>query len=149
MRQNSVKQLLRSGKPAVGTWLSLGSITAARFMARAGFAWLTVDTEHTATGTETAANMLAVLQGSGLTGHRNGVDGLAFSPGGRLLATCGMGSLRVWNLATGQVQQTLTKLQSPPPGGGVQPDGRLLASCGWGSKKGWLWPSPTVRGCCR
>ena len=74
-----------------------------------------------------------------LTGHRNGVDGLAFSPGGRLLATCGMGSLRVWNLATGQVQQTLTKLQRPPPGGGVQPDGRLLASCGWGSKKVWLW----------
>ena len=65
MRPNSVKQLLRSGKPAVGSWLSLGSITAARFMARAGFAWLTVDTEHTATGTETAAHMLAAIADAG------------------------------------------------------------------------------------
>jgi 4-hydroxy-2-oxoheptanedioate aldolase len=37
MRPNAVKQLLKAGRPAVGTWLSLGSITAARFMARAGF----------------------------------------------------------------------------------------------------------------
>jgi 4-hydroxy-2-oxoheptanedioate aldolase len=65
MRSNPVKQLLRAGKPAVGTWLSLGSITAARFMARAGFAWLTVDTEHTATGTETAAVMFASIADAG------------------------------------------------------------------------------------
>jgi 4-hydroxy-2-oxoheptanedioate aldolase len=65
MRPNSVKQLLRAGKPAVGTWLSLGSVTAARFMARAGFAWLTVDTEHTATGTETAATMFAAIADAG------------------------------------------------------------------------------------
>ncbi len=65
MRPNSVKQTLRAGKPAVGTWLSLGSITAARFMARAGFAWLTVDTEHTPTGTETAANMFAAIADAG------------------------------------------------------------------------------------
>jgi 4-hydroxy-2-oxoheptanedioate aldolase len=65
MRPNPVKQLLRAGKPAVGTWLSLGSVTAARFMARAGFAWLTVDTEHTATGTETAAQMFAAIADAG------------------------------------------------------------------------------------
>src|ERR687885_299001 len=46
MRPNPVKQALKSGKPSVGTWLSLGSITAARFLARSGFAWLTVDVEH-------------------------------------------------------------------------------------------------------
>ena len=28
MRANVVKQALRSGQPSVGTWLSLGSITA-------------------------------------------------------------------------------------------------------------------------
>jgi 4-hydroxy-2-oxoheptanedioate aldolase len=37
----------KAGQPAVGTWLSLGSITAARFMARAGFAWLTTDIDQT------------------------------------------------------------------------------------------------------
>jgi 4-hydroxy-2-oxoheptanedioate aldolase len=38
MRPNAVKQLLRTGKPAVGTWLSLGNVTVARFLARARFA---------------------------------------------------------------------------------------------------------------
>jgi 4-hydroxy-2-oxoheptanedioate aldolase len=65
VRPNTAKQILRAGKPAVGTWLSLGSVTAARFMARAGFAWLTVDTEHTATGTETAAAMFAAIADAG------------------------------------------------------------------------------------
>jgi 4-hydroxy-2-oxoheptanedioate aldolase len=65
VRPNSVKHNLRAGKPAVGTWLSLGSVTAARFMARAGFAWLTVDTEHTATGVETAASMFAAIADAG------------------------------------------------------------------------------------
>jgi 4-hydroxy-2-oxoheptanedioate aldolase len=65
VRPNAVKQLLRSGKPAVGTWLSLGSVTAARFLSRAGFAWLTVDTEHTATGTETAAHMMGAIADGG------------------------------------------------------------------------------------
>ena len=39
MRPNRVKHLLRAGKPAVGTWLSLGSITAARFLARSEGLW--------------------------------------------------------------------------------------------------------------
>jgi 4-hydroxy-2-oxoheptanedioate aldolase len=65
VRPNSAKQLLRAGKPAVGTWLSLGNVTAARFLARAGFAWLTVDTEHTPTGTELAANMFAAIADAG------------------------------------------------------------------------------------
>ena len=54
MRPNSVKRALKAGKPAVGTWLSLGSITAARLMARAGFDWLTLDMEHSLVGIETA-----------------------------------------------------------------------------------------------
>ena len=36
MRVNPVKRVLKAGKPSVGTWLSLGSITAARMMARTG-----------------------------------------------------------------------------------------------------------------
>src|SRR3954469_6928802 len=61
MRPNPVKRLLREGKPAVGTWLSLGSITAARFMARAGFSWLTVDIEHSLVDWETATHMFAAI----------------------------------------------------------------------------------------
>lgn len=65
MRANSVKRALREGKPAVGTWLSLGSITAARFLARAGFAWLTVDIEHSLVDWETATHMFASIADAG------------------------------------------------------------------------------------
>jgi 4-hydroxy-2-oxoheptanedioate aldolase len=61
MRTNPVKRLLKEGKPAVGTWLSLGSITAARFLARAGWDWLTVDVEHSLVGIETAVHMWGAI----------------------------------------------------------------------------------------
>src|SRR5437868_10085711 len=65
MRPNAVKKLLKAGQPAVGTWLSLGSITAARFMARAGFAWLTTDIEHSLVDWETATHMFACIADAG------------------------------------------------------------------------------------
>src|SRR5215510_5303276 len=65
MRANPVKRALKAGQPAVGTWLSLGSITAARFMARAGFAWLTVDIEHSLVDWETACHMFATIADAG------------------------------------------------------------------------------------
>jgi 4-hydroxy-2-oxoheptanedioate aldolase len=55
MRTNPVKKLLGDGKTTVGTWLSLCSPIAARFLARAGFHWLTVDIEHSPADWETAA----------------------------------------------------------------------------------------------
>src|ERR1051325_42390 len=61
MRPNPVKPALKSGQASVGTWLSLGSIVAARFMARAGFAWLTVDIEHSLVDWETATHMFASI----------------------------------------------------------------------------------------
>jgi 4-hydroxy-2-oxoheptanedioate aldolase len=67
MRPNPVKRALKDGQPAVGTWLSLGSITAARFMARAGFAWLTVDIEHSLVDWETATHMFATIADAGCT----------------------------------------------------------------------------------
>src|SRR5258708_9296517 len=67
MRQNTVKRALKAGQPSVGTWLSLGSITAARFLARTGFAWLTVDIEHSLVDWETATHMFAVIADAGCT----------------------------------------------------------------------------------
>ena len=54
-----------TGQPSLGTWLSLGSITAARFLARAGFAWLTVDIEHSLVDWETATHMFAAIADAG------------------------------------------------------------------------------------
>jgi 4-hydroxy-2-oxoheptanedioate aldolase len=65
MRANPVKQALKAGRPSVGTWLSLGSITAARFMARAGLAWLTVDIEHSLVDWETATHMFGAVADAG------------------------------------------------------------------------------------
>lgn len=65
MRRNAVKQLLRSGQPVIGTWLSLGSIVAARFLARSGFDYLTVDVEHTLVGMETVTHMVAAIADGG------------------------------------------------------------------------------------
>src|SRR5712691_11740722 len=67
MRKNSVKHALKAGKPSVGTWLSLGNITAARFLARAGFAWLTVDIEHSLVDWETATHIFASVADAGCT----------------------------------------------------------------------------------
>jgi 4-hydroxy-2-oxoheptanedioate aldolase len=67
VRANAVKQTLKAGRPSVGTWLSLGSITASRFLARAGFSWLTVDIEHTLVDWETATHMFASIADAGCT----------------------------------------------------------------------------------
>jgi 4-hydroxy-2-oxoheptanedioate aldolase len=67
MRPNAVKQALRAGKSSVGTWLSLGSITAARFMARCGLDWLTVDIEHSLVDWETATHMFASIADANCT----------------------------------------------------------------------------------
>jgi 4-hydroxy-2-oxoheptanedioate aldolase len=65
MLANPVKRALKAGQPSVGTWLSLGSITAARFLARSGFAWLTVDLEHSLVDWETATHMFAAIADAG------------------------------------------------------------------------------------
>src|SRR4051812_22005805 len=65
MRPNAVKRALKAGKPSIGTWLSLGSITAARFMARSGLDWLTVDIEHSLCDWETAAHIFASTADAG------------------------------------------------------------------------------------
>ena len=65
MRRNPVKAKLRAGLPAVGTWMSLGSVTAARFLARSGFDWLTVDIEHSLVNVETATHMLGSIADAG------------------------------------------------------------------------------------
>src|SRR5277367_3372697 len=67
MRVNAVKKALKAGQPSVGTWLSLGSITASRFLARCGFAWLTLDIEHSLVGWETAAHMFGSIADAGCT----------------------------------------------------------------------------------
>jgi 4-hydroxy-2-oxoheptanedioate aldolase len=65
VKRNPVKRALKAGQPQVGTWLSLGSVVAARFLARVGLPWLTVDMEHTHTDIQTAAMMFGAIADAG------------------------------------------------------------------------------------
>lgn len=65
MKTNIVREALRRGEPQVGTWLSLSSPVAARFMARVGFPWLTIDMEHSNCDWETASTMFAHISEAG------------------------------------------------------------------------------------
>ncbi len=65
MRTNTVKQRLREGKPAVGTWLVLPDPFAAQIMARVGFDWVNVEMEHSPITLETAALMFQMIAQAG------------------------------------------------------------------------------------
>lgn len=65
MRQNTVRAALREGKAQVGTWLSLSSPMAARYMARVGFDWITLDIEHSPASWETAALIFGAVADAG------------------------------------------------------------------------------------
>jgi WD40 repeat protein len=65
-----------------------------------------------------------------LSGHVGYVYGVAFSPNGQRLATCGGdGTVRIWEAASGR---QLLRVQAPDAMRSVafSPDGRFLAACG-------------------
>lgn len=65
MKTNPVKRKLVAGEPSFGTWLSLGDLTAARFLARSGFDWLTVDIEHSPIDWSTAGAIFGAIADAG------------------------------------------------------------------------------------
>lgn len=65
MLQNPVKRALAAGETSIGTWLTIPSPFAARAMARLGFDWYTVETEHSPTTIDTAAAMMMAVRASG------------------------------------------------------------------------------------
>lgn len=65
MRVNEVKARLRAGQVQVGAWLTLGSLTAARLLARAGFDWLTLDLEHGPWDWQAAAETMGAIADAG------------------------------------------------------------------------------------
>ena len=65
MKTNPVKAALREGSAQVGSWLSLASPLAARYMARTGFHWLTLDLEHSPADWETAALVFGAVADAG------------------------------------------------------------------------------------
>ena len=62
IKTNPVTDKLRSGQPAVGTWLTLCSPVAAESMAHVGWDWLVVDVEHSPVGFDTMVNCFRAAQ---------------------------------------------------------------------------------------
>ena len=65
VKANPVKEKLRNGEATVGTWLSLGDLSATRTLARAGFDWLTVDMEHWPIDWAKAASLFGAISDAG------------------------------------------------------------------------------------
>ncbi len=61
MRPNTTKRLLKEGKPAVGTWLNLGSPLAAEWLAHLGWDWLNIDQEHGAIDATLTQSLLQAI----------------------------------------------------------------------------------------
>jgi 2-keto-3-deoxy-L-rhamnonate aldolase RhmA len=64
MRENWVRRKLHAGQPTLGCFLGLGSPTVAELMARAGFDWLLIETEHNALDSAEIQHMLMAVNGT-------------------------------------------------------------------------------------
>ena len=61
--RNTTLALVRAGRPAIGSWMTLASPLASEILAHIGFDFLVVDTEHSPTDTETVVQMLQAMKG--------------------------------------------------------------------------------------
>ncbi len=64
MRNNWVREKLRAGQPSIGCFLGLGSPNVAELLARAGFDWLIVETEHNGLDSAEIQHMLMAMNGT-------------------------------------------------------------------------------------
>lgn len=65
MSGQKIRQLLKAGQPAIGSWLQLPSPDVAELMAQAGYDWLAVDMEHGSFGPETLPNVFRAIESAG------------------------------------------------------------------------------------
>lgn len=67
MFKNKTKLLLKQGKPAFGTWVTIDSPDVAEALSRVGFDWLVFDMEHAPLEIETCQHMMQAMNGTETT----------------------------------------------------------------------------------
>ena len=67
MRKNRVKEMLKSGKPVVGTFLVSRSIANLEILALQGFDFVMIDTEHFMKNPETIEHLIIAAEAAGIT----------------------------------------------------------------------------------
>ena len=60
-RRMKLKQQIGSGKPTLGSWITLGHCGIAEIMANAGFDWLVVDLEHSTISIDMAGDLIRTI----------------------------------------------------------------------------------------
>lgn len=61
MNKISLRERIRSNKPTIGSWITLGHPSIAEIMANAGFDWLVVDLEHSVIPIDVAGDLIRVI----------------------------------------------------------------------------------------
>ncbi len=64
MFKNRLKEKIRNGQAAIGSWIAFSDPYAVEAMAAAGYEWLLIDTEHCPIGTESLRNILIAMKGT-------------------------------------------------------------------------------------
>ncbi len=127
--KNHLKELLRSGKPAIGMLLQLPNASVVEILAQSGFDWLLIDSEHGPIDVETLHAMIRATAGTNTTPvvrvARN-LDWLAK----RVLD---IGALGVMMPAVNSAQEALEAVHAvryPPDG--IRGFGPTFAALRWG-----------------
>jgi len=61
----TIKEKFRAGEVSIGSWMSMAHVSIAEILARAGYDWVVVETEHTAIDVSEVLKLLIAIEGRG------------------------------------------------------------------------------------
>jgi len=62
MKNNNLKNKIKSGQLTVGSWITIGDMTIGDILANAGFDWLVIDLEHSVISISQAAELIRIIE---------------------------------------------------------------------------------------
>ena len=63
MLASKIKAKIAGGRASIGTWLSMAHESIAEIMAKAGYEWVVVETEHTAIDNSETLRLIMAIEG--------------------------------------------------------------------------------------